>query len=341
MQRPQRSYEELIHDLRYGQEYYHRRCREYFSCNSPLILTPCLPNPSVKLEHIQDSCNKSTAIYSVTPHLEPHTTAYGQDSGKRSEIVYTIYEQWFCGHDVDIEFGNFVAKFVSVRLPSDKQAITAENIIDIHRAWCDHVEYTLPLCSKKETEIEDHSYNPDLGPIGINELQNKYYKLRPLFRALIIIIDPQTSQKHAQRVVHLLRTNLPSEFSTPISFKNIQPKLDQGMFPGHDSDNIITTTLSSAIDFVMTLESRQQHAFPESHQDPSIVDEMLRSVGNATAGPYTGPAIRGPSTGWIKLPEGEKAIAPTTPLVFAQRSRLGLPLPPASGFYRRYIKHER
>ena len=348
MQRPKRTNEEILHNLRYSQEYYHRRCREYFSCNEPLILTPCLPNPPVRLEHIQDSCNKPTAVYSMTPHLEPHTIAYSKDSGRRSEIIYTIYEQWFCGHHVDIDFGNFVAKLISIRIPSDKQAITVEDIIDIHKAWCDHVEYTLPLCSKRtsltETEIEHHSYNNNHGPIGINQKQNEYYKLRPSFRALIIIVDHQTSQERAQRVVHLLRTNLSPELSAPISFKSIQPKLDQGMFPGYNSDNLVTTTLSSAIDFVMALELREQNAFPESHRDPSIVDEKMGGSGTnnteiAQSEGYTGPEIRGPSTDWVKLAEGEEVIPPMTPVVLTQRSHLGLP-PPRVARRRRLVEKE-
>ena len=105
MQRPKRTNEEILHNLRYSREWHHRRCREYFSANEPLILTPSLPNPPVKLEHIQDSCNKSTAVYSISPHLEPHTLAYSMDSSMRSEIIYTVYEQWFSGHDVDIDLG--------------------------------------------------------------------------------------------------------------------------------------------------------------------------------------------------------------------------------------------
>ena len=307
----------------------------------PLILTPSLPNPPVRLEHIQDSCNKSTAVYSITPHLEPHTMAYSKDSGMRSEIIYTIYEQWFCGHDIDIDFGNFVAKLISIRMPSHKQAITVEDIIDIHRAWCDHVEDTLPLCSKGETEIEDYSYNDDHGPIGINQKQDRYFKLRPLFRALIVIVDNQTSQEHSQRVVHLLLTKLPSESHTPISFESIQPKLDQGMFTGYNSDNLVTNTLSSAIDFIIALESRQQNAFPGFYRDPNVVDEKTMKVDSAQSKDYTGPEIRGPSTGWVKLAEGEKVISPVTPRKWAQRSRLGLPLPPPSPRYRRLIQKEK
>ena len=129
----------------------------------------------------------------------------------------------------------------------------------------------------------------------------------------------------------------------PISFKSIQPKLNQEMFPGYKSDSLITTTLSSAIDFVMALESRQQNAFPESDRDPSIIDEMMGGSGHpetAQSEGYTGPEIRGPSTGWVKLAEGEKVIPPSTPLVRVQRSRLGLPLPAPSARHRRLIKRE-
>ena len=115
----------------------------------------------------------------------------------------------------------------------------------------------------------------------------------------------------------MLRTNLPSRLSAPISFKSIQPKLDQEIFPGYNSDNLVTTTLSSAIDFVMALELREQNAFPESHRDPSIVDERMGGSGTnmeiAQSRGYTGPEIRGPSTSWVKLAEGEKAIPPVTP----------------------------
>ena len=329
MQRPKRTNEEILHTLRYEQEWHHRRCGEYFTSFKPLILTPCLPNPPVKLEQIQDSCNKTTAVYFITPHLEPYTLAYSEDSSTRSEITYTIYEQWFCGHDVDTDFGNFVAKLISIRIPSDEQAITVEDIIEIHRAWCDHVKYTLPLCSTKETETKDSPYGGSNGGIGINKKQNRYYRLRPLFRALIIIVDHQKSQKRTQRVVHLLRTDLPSESNTPISFKSIQPKLDQAMFPGYNSDNLVTTTLSSAIDFVMALELREQNAFPESQRDPSILDESMPYWGTHTEAAqrigFTGPQIPGPSTGWVKLAEGEEVLSPVTPLALNQRMLLGLP----------------
>jgi len=307
MPRSSPTNEQILHSLRYSEEWHHRRCREYFFADRLLTLTliPFLPVPQVELEHIQDSCNKSTAIYFVTPHFEPHTRNYNRDAGDRFDIIYSTYEQWFRGHHVDIDFGKFVAKLISIKIPSDEQRPTVEDMMNIHEAWCEHVEITLPLCSKNKdfagTEIEDHSYKQNHGPVGINEEQYMHYKLQPLFRALIIIIDNYASETGAEKVVHLIRTNITSKLSAPVTFESITPKFEQDSFFGHGNDKVVTTTLSAAIDFVMALESREQTAFPEKHRDPSIVDrrmgdsrshmEIVKSRG------YTGPEIRGPSTG--------------------------------------------
>ena len=100
------------------------------------------------------------------------------------------------------------------------------------------------------------------------------------------------------------------------------------MFPGYDSDNLVTTTLLSAIDFVMALEIRERTASPESRRDPSIVDERMGDTSFITetiqSRGCVEPVIRGPSTGWVKLAEGEDAIPPATPLVWRERMRLGL-----------------
>ena len=99
----------------------------------------------------------------------------------------------------------------------------------------------------------------------------------------------------------MLRTNFSSGLSARISFESIEPQLDQGFFPGYNDDRLITTTLSSAIDFIMALELREQNAFPENHRDPSIFDK--RTVDSETntelaqSRGYTGPEIRGPSSG--------------------------------------------
>ena len=143
------SNEEILHNLRYSDEWHHRMGREYFFEHRPLTLalTPSSPTPQVQLEQIQDCCNKSTAIYFITPHFEPHTLNYGKDAGHRSDIIYSIYEQWFRSHHMDIDFGKFVAKLICLKTPSDEQTVTGEEVVSFHEAWCEHVEKTLPLCS--------------------------------------------------------------------------------------------------------------------------------------------------------------------------------------------------
>lgn len=326
MPRPTLTNEEILRKLRYQEENHHRRCREYFFGLGLLTLPVSLPIPEVHLEHIQDSCNKSTAIYSISPHLEGHTEAYVRDSSNRGDIVFSIYEQWFRDHNIDIDFGNFVAKLIRVKIPSIEQRPNVGDIIKIHKAWCEHVETSLPLCSRKKdstgTEIDDPPFEFH-GSIGINRKQNMYYKLRPLFRALIMIVDYDANPGE-EKIVHLFRTNIPSELSAPITFESISPKLESDKSLGHHNDDSITTTLSAAIDFVTALEAREEKAFPENQRDPSVIDERGADAGYYTGAAksmgYTGPEIRASSSSWIKLAEGEMVLPPVTPAVMQMNS---------------------
>ena len=349
MPRPSYSNEEILCNLRYDEEYFHRQCREYFFRNFPLTLnlTPSSlirPNQlgQIQLEQIQDSCNKSTAIYFITPHFEPHTEGYGMDHAHRSSMIYSIYQQWFRGHDIDIDFGTFVAKLICLKVPSEEQKVTSEDIISIHKAWCDHVRIALPSCSGRKdltgTETENPTHLLDrYGMLGMNQEQNMYYKLRPIFRALIIIIDDYQSEKVTETVVHLIRTNITSELSAPITFESISPKFSQAQFSAPESDNIVSTTLSAAIESVMALEARERTAFPERRRDPNVVDRRgcpTSYMEEAISRGYTGPEIQGPSTGFVKLAEGEDVLPPATTLVWIQRMQAGLPKP-------RLAKHRR
>ena len=327
------SNEEILHSIRYSDEWYHRSCREYFFRLRPLTLalTPSSPTPQVQLEQVQDSCNKSTAIYFATPHSEAHTLGYVRDAGIGSDLIYSIYEQWFRSHNMDLDFGKFVAKLICLEIPSDKQTVTDEEVVNFHRAWCEHVENTLPLCSKAPTGTERDKDMYRLhhhGMTGINVKQHMYYNLLPTFRALIMVIDNHKTDEISERVVRLVRTGISSALSAPITFESIKPKFDDERYFGHGKENVIYTTLSAAIEFVIALESREHAAFPENHRDPSIVDEKTGSPTKwARLKGYTGPEIRGPSSSWVKLVDGEDVLPPVTTLVASKRHRAGLPNP--------------
>ena len=320
IRRPVRTNEEILRRVRYFEEWEHRRRREYFALNRPLTLSlnHSLPIPQVQLEQIQDCCNKTTAIYYMTSRMP-------------FDVMHSIYEQWFRGHNIDIRFGKFVAKLIRLEIPSNEQKVTGEDIIGFHKAWCEHVENSLPLCSPENgptgTEYEIFTYRRQHhGTLGINQEQYIHYKLQSTFRALIIIIDSHASEKSTETVVHLVRTNMTSELSAPITLESIRPQFEQNLFFGHDNKNVVSTTLSAAIDFVMALESPEHAAFPGKCWDPNIVDKMLRGwkspMERAREEGYTGPEIREPTTSWVKLAEGEDVKLPTTPLAIGRNFRL-------------------
>ena len=300
-----------------------------FFYNRPpaLSLSPSSADSNVELEHVQDSCNKSTAIYTTNPSPEPHSTARIQEAAVRVDIIDALYERWFDSHNVDIDFGNFFAKVISFRPPSNQQA-TIKDIINFRRVWCDHIEFTLPSCATSTDllglAIQDRPYYPDHGPMGINSDQNTHYKLRPLFRALLLIADNNAKRNGIERVVQVIQTNL-AELSAPIDLSTIEPKIE------HDSrDGRVTTTLSAAYDFVVALELREQAAYPGKYRDPKVAEEVT-GLGSHTERAkfrgYSGLAIQGPSSCWVHLSEDEDVVPPVTPLVLSTRCHQGLPPP--------------
>ena len=274
----------------------------------------------MNLEHIQDSCNKSTAIYSIKPDRARSYANQATDPDWCSDLIFSIYERWFRDHQVDIDFGNFIAKHIRVEIPSDEHRPAAEDIIHIHKAWCEHLEDNLHLCSTKRNktgkEIDDPPREYIVG-YRPNRKQNMYYKIKPLFRALIMIVDQHASLEDAEKIVRLFRTNIPAKLSTPITFETISPKLDSDKSLGDYSiDDSVTNTLSAAIDFITALESREKDAFPEDQRDPSVIDENGGDPGvttrRARAEGYTGPDICRSSSSWVKLAEGEYTMPPIT-----------------------------
>lgn len=62
----------------------------------------------------------------------PLTSSYSRDCKHRSDIIYNIYQQWFCSLQLDIDFGNFMAKHISIKSPriSERQWKTSKRSIE-------------------------------------------------------------------------------------------------------------------------------------------------------------------------------------------------------------------
>ena len=74
----------------------------------PLKLSPDLPLPTITFDHLQDLCNKATAIYTRQKRR--------QNRLHKEKIKNYIFDKWVRGniHSTDIEFYNFLAKFISL-----------------------------------------------------------------------------------------------------------------------------------------------------------------------------------------------------------------------------------
>lgn len=100
------------------------------------------------------------------------------------------------------------------------------------------------------------------------------------------------------------------------------------MFSNHTNDNIVVTTLSVAIDFVMTLERREREAFSDNQRDSSIIDERGANSGchtiKARSLDYTEPDIRETSSNWFRRSDDEIVLRPLTPLVSNMMNRPGM-----------------
>ena len=320
--------QEILREMRYEREHNHRTIREIYFYRRPLFLSRnCslsqVETAEIPLEEIQESCNKSTALY-WTPEPGPRSL-----QTPHRNIIFSIYDQWFRGHDTDIEFGRFVARLIALRRPLGEQGATIQDILAIHRAWCETVAVTLPTFF--DQEVGEWSGEGPFPGSNFNTTQHMHYQLQPLFRALIVVYD-HSVRYGREPIVHIIRTGDTTGLSAPITFESVEPIVGtaSGLSSGLPHDDMITTTLSSAIAFVMALESREQNAFaPDRLRDPGTLDEMLGEKASrdklARELGYTGPEIQGPSTDWIKLAEGEEMAPPATlNMLFARRSaRLG------------------
>lgn len=152
-----------------------------------------------------------------------------------------------------------------------------------------------------------------------------------------MLVDGRTASDSS--AVHLLPTGIPSKSSASITFDDICPKLSSDMFPDLEDNEIVTTTLSTAINFITTLEWREKAAFPESQRDMSVMDERGEDPGfytrKARSIGYTGPEIRTPSSTWVKLAEGEEVLPPLTSIVMRRMTAPGVIDDPKFSRYRR------
>jgi hypothetical protein len=113
-----------------------------------------------------------------------------------------IFNLWSHGdiHKLDIEFGRPFAKLVSImqeRPPSTKE------LIQLHEALCKASRVTHQTGFVKE---DNYNWSADHHFIGGQQLE--FYKLKPLLRALIIVINKRIDEAHYDDTNPYLRNRI-------------------------------------------------------------------------------------------------------------------------------------
>lgn len=295
MKYPPSTDEEILHSFRTSQEYRHRHYATWMNIISPLNLSNTLPIPQANYPHLQDCCNKSIAIYQNGPSDPSH-------------IYNEIYKQWFRGHQTYLDFATFLAKIVMLhRLGGPPETLT--DIVRMHHELCDQVVAFQEMLDRHDGTKLDSGGMFDW---GLNWKQRSCYRLRQLFRALIIIVNGELVDGDSDQTVRLVLTGVTDGLSAPITFESI-PENNRQPDPHHHG--AVLTPLQAAIRFVIKLERRERYA--QSDQDRKVLDEseiygFPRINDNAQRRSYTGGPIHEPSNTWVYCP-GYVPVIPGDP----------------------------
>lgn len=195
-------------------------------------------------------------------------------------IFACVYKEWFHAHEIDpnIEFGSFFAN--PMRITSSGPGTIAD-ILEAHRSLCNQAIYFLDIIRRGKAD--------KVHPLTWPDPRN--YKLLPLYRAIIVILDeftpPTIIEPHQpilldeqvqRQTVLMILTGDETGLSAPINFENVRsqslplPRTDIA-----DQVDVIRISLKTAIRFIADLQRREEEAFLDLR--PSTTD---RSIGPST-----------------------------------------------------------
>jgi hypothetical protein len=220
--------------------------------------------PQLKPNKLSRFCNKPTTLY-----LSP--------SGQRNNVCPTIilgciYKDWFLRYDNEpnFEFSRFFAD--PVRITSTGPQAVAD-IVRSHKSLCDQASRLLTSLDRGEK------------PSPCCKLTTQTHKLLPLCRAIILVLDELDEDveededgrisldeySQAQSVL-MVRTGDESHLSTPITFEHIRKQVFR--LKRDDCDlggiEVIRVSLALAVDFVTTLQQREDVATPSGMNNHTI-----------------------------------------------------------------------
>ncbi|KAF2841532.1 hypothetical protein M501DRAFT_990036 [Patellaria atrata CBS 101060] len=189
-----------------------------------------------------------------------------------------MYSKWYRGVRTPIELGNRLCK----------TATLSDFICSVGQAVCSQADVRLlfpsPIDDKEFEIMKPKSYTD----------QRCFYRLRPLSRALVMIVDGCCGSPVNYRV-RLVRTGNTAGLSAPISFKTIEHTAIGCYFPDGDT---IATMFETALEFVLKREARELRAgafnpfFKELDSCPPDSNVLTQRNG------YRSGMLEGPPSTW-------------------------------------------
>jgi hypothetical protein len=123
---------------------------------------------------------------------------------------------------------------------------------------------------------DDGMWSADDDFIGGHQIE--FYNIKPLLRALIIVINkrideptpskPKIEPDFAKQEVRLVRTGVTTGLTQPITFAGLSVLEEI-------NENEVVTTLPEAIRFVMQLDEREEAGALRERKDDTIMDHWL------------------------------------------------------------------
>ncbi|KAJ4863353.1 hypothetical protein T069G_04307 [Trichoderma breve] len=310
----------ILHYLRGSQESRHRYLIHGRSTDPRWIYQPNISDlaymaAEMTLQEANDCCNKAAPLYIFSAKRTIYPSLFVQ-------VLHNyLYHKWFIPYKSEIEYLQFVTKtFLPELLPDDLQPGPLVNLaIPVHAAICVRAQEARDAVKELEPPYPLQPIPPK-GPkkrghykyARIDQIvrDQEFFLLRPLFRAIMIIIRLEEYNDEdldvRQLPVLLVRTGIEEDLSAPISFEPIAHKIKTVIQRTNSSEAVVQVTLETAVDFVMSMDKREIATF--GHQPDPILS--TRNLGD---GGLYGPSIlttaqemgwgdeelRGPSSKWV------------------------------------------
>ena len=220
-------------------------------------------------------CNRPSAFYWLQSIQE---VASGERHVTPTHVFATIFGEWYRQYDNEpnIEFGHSLANPVRV---TERGPVTIRGIVAAHFSLLEQAKSILRQVDHEDSDSVFHQ-----------KVKNGDYRIHPLYKALILMVDRNELRGHMsefrrpdrylrlQDIAHfqsiiITRTGAEDQLSAPISFESLRSKalpLGRIDFDGEPNVDVIRVALPDAVRFVIGLEKREDFAVEGEMTMPNI-----------------------------------------------------------------------